>query len=344
MVAELAGVHVSTASRILRTEADDNGRKDTEVVRRVREASRRLNYVPDYYAASLRTQRIRAIGVLVPRLTDVVLATIYEGIDDEASQLGYQTLVANTLDRLALRRRRAELLRNRKVDCLIISDGHRRDPFLSELAAEEYPFVLVNRHVGDHPSVTCDDFAGGRLVGNHLADLGHEDIGIVAGLRHASTGWDRTRGCIGCLEERGIEVPSANIVFNGFSVKAGRMAAERLLSNKQPPTAIFAVNDYAAIGVMGAARDFGLEIGRDIAIVGFNDIDLAAELPVPLTSVRNPMREMGILAARAMVDRLQGGQVVSVRLSPTLLVRQSTSPRSRRNPNEVTVRANQLGK
>lgn len=343
-VAEEAGVATSTASRALaRARRELPPTSDTAI--RILAIADRMGYTRDLSAASLRTRRTLLLGVLVPRLTDVVLSTIYEGLEAEAAKHGYQTVVANTHDDPAEQRRRAELLLERRVDGLVFGDARLGETFLSSLAARGVPFVLVNRRQEPFDYVTCDDTEGGRLVATHLADFGHTTIGIVAGRPDASTGIDRTKGCVEGLRDRGIQVPSTRIVHSSFDAAGGRRAATTLLRCAPRPTAIFAVNDVTAIGVMGAIRDFGLTIGQDVAVVGFNDISLTADLPVPLTSVRSPMSEMGARAARLLIERLDvtehafppgaTARPSELRLTPRLIVRASSAHIS--PPNAVHV-------
>ncbi len=328
-IAQRAGVSLSTASRVL-TRARDGDPTLTPAAQRVLQVASELHYEPNLFAASLRTKRTRMIGVLVPRLTDVVLSTIYEGVDERASASGYQVVVANTMDDPREQRLRAERLIQRGVDGLVFGDAQVDDPFLDELADRAVPFVLVSRRHHPYPSVTCDDTTGGRIVGNHLADLGHRNIAVIAGQPYASTGIDRTEGCLAALQERGIGLHPDCVVHSGFDAQSGHAVTRRLMALPQPPTAIFAVNDTTAIGAMGALRDLGHSAGRDVAVVGFNDISIAAELPTPLTTVRSPLHEMGGQAASVLLQRLeQGGAPASapadeIRLYPQLIVRESS--------------------
>jgi LacI family transcriptional regulator len=320
-VAQRADVHVSTASRIL-----SRGGGTTATAARVHRIAQELGYRPDPYAASLRTHRTRAFGVLVPALTDLVLATVYDEIEQSASRLGYHTFVSNTRDDVAEQRRRVDLLLDRRVDGLILGDARLDDSLPDELAAREVPFVLVSRRHGGHPSVTCDDELGGRLAARYLLELGHQRLAVVAGEAYASTGRDRTAGFLAVCRERGVGVPASRVVSSRFDVAGGREAAETLLAQPTLPTAAFVVNDFAAVGFMGALRDRGLRAGEDIAVVGFNDVSIAGELPVPLTTVRSPLREMGARAVAALVARVNGEPVQPVRLAPELVVRASSGP------------------
>lgn len=331
-VARVAGVHASTVSRALRGEAG----VAAATVERVRRAAENLGYRPDPAAVGLRTRRSGLIGVLVPRLTDVVLATIYEGLDAAAAEAGFQTFVANTGDDPEVRRRRLDTLRDRRVDGVVLGDARIiDDDLLASLAAEGLPYVLVSRRSRGHLSVTTDDLRGGRLVAEHLLGLGHERVGVVAGRTFSSTGVERTRGFRERYAEAGLPVPDELVAPSRYDVSGGREAADVLLAVRPRPTALFAVNDFTAIGVMGAVRSAGLRIGEDVAVVGYNDVPLAAELPVPLTTVASPMIEMGRLGMTRLLDRAAGRPARSARLRPRLMARESTRPGEAAGPDRA---------
>lgn len=326
-IAQSAGVDVSTVSRVLNGSSEDAQRAASrETAERIRRWAAQLNYRPNPYAISLRTQRSNVIGVLVRRLSDIVLATIYEGIEDAAARHGMTTFVMNSHDQAAERRERTELALSRRVDGLIFGEAHIDGTFLDEIAARQVPFVLVNRRAGQHPAVTCDDYKGGRMVAEHFLALGRTRAGVIAGEPHASTSIDRTAGFLDRYREAGIKIPASRIVHSHFDAEGGRDAADRLLRPRTRPDAIFAVNDFDAIGTLGALRDQGLLPGRDIAIAGFNDTPLAAQLPIPLTSVRSPMREMGARSLELLRRVLAGEPVKSQQLKPELVVRASSDP------------------
>jgi len=224
---------------------------------------------------------------------------IYEGVEDAAARHRLATFVMNTYDRVADQRARAELALSRRVDGLILGDAHSDATFVDELAARNVPFVLVNRRAGSHPSVTCDDYRGDRLVAEHFLQQGHERVGVIAGEPFASTGLDRTAGFVDCYREAGIEVVT---VTSTFDTTGGHRATEDLLRQHRDMTGIFAVNDFAAVGALGAMRDAGLRPGEDVAIAGYNDTPLAAELPIALTSVRSPLHVMGTRALELLVS------------------------------------------
>lgn len=323
-IARLVGVNVGTVSRALSTDEVARGRVAPATVAQIRAAAEQLDYSPNLAGATLRTGRSRLFGVLVPRLTDIVLASVYEGVDQAAAEAGYFAFVTNTEDDPELQRARARKTLDRGVDALLVADARSDSETYVRLRDEGVPVVLFYRRLPGFVSVTVDDLAGGELVGGHLAAAGHTTMGVIAGPRYASTARDRCEGFVAGCARHGIEVRGPYVVPSGFGVLDGREAATRLLAQSPRPTAIFAVNDFAAIGAMGAIRDAGLETGRDIALVGYNDVPLAAQLPIALSSVSTPLREVGKRAVQATLEVLAGRTPESVRLPPTLQVRQSS--------------------
>jgi LacI family transcriptional regulator len=324
VVAARAGVHVSTVSRALTPGASGISAATAE---RIRTLAAELGYQRDPAAAALRTGRSRVFGVLVPRLTDFVLARIYEGLDAEAAEHGYNTFVANTTDDAGLRRERLEELLARRVDGIVLGDARLDGDDLVKLLAERnVPYVLVSRRLKGHLSVTTDDLLGGRLAAEHLLELGHRHVGVVAGEPYASTGAERTAGFVRRYAKAGLPLGPEYILDSRFDNAGGHAAGAELLALRPRPTAIFAVNDTAAIGVIGALREHGLRPGEDVAVVGYNDIPVVAEIPVPLTTIHSPMFEMGRQAMDLLLRRLNGEEVRSKRLRPHLVARASTLP------------------
>lgn len=326
MIAERAGVSVATVSRVLNERAHDRDRwASPATATSILEIAKALGYRRNPHAASLRTSRSDLVGVLVPRLQDFVLATIYEGIDEAAGERGISTFVTNSLDDPEQQRLRTQNMLDRRVDGLIFGDAHLDDPFLDDLAAQGVPFVLTSRRAGNHVSVTCDDVAGGRLIAAHLFEVGRRDVAVLAGLPFASTARDRTKGIVDGFRECGLDVSEHRVDWGGFDAAAGKRAAQRIFAEGPYPDAVVATNDFAAIGAMGVIRDHGLRIPEDIALVGYNDTPLAESISIPLTTVRSPMHQMGRRALEVLLDLLAGHEVASELLAPELIVRRSTA-------------------
>ncbi len=326
MIATELGVSPSTVSRVLNADGDNALRWGSpETVARIRAFAQEHGYSPNPQASSLRTRRSGLIGVLVPRLQDYVLATIYEGIEEAASESGLSTFVTNSLDTTENQRSRTRMMIDRRVDGMIFGDAHLDHRFLDEVHDQGVKFTLASRRAGDYPSATVDDVKGGRLVGQHLADCGRRDIAVLAGLEFTSTAQDRTRGLIEALADNGIRVPPERVVFSGFDPAGGRAAIEQILATGPVPDALFATNDFAALGAFGVLRDRGIRVPDDVALVGYNDTPLAEGGAVPLTTIRSPMHQMGREAVRLLLEVLAGKTPESVLLEPELIVRRSSA-------------------
>lgn len=322
-VARQVGVDISTVSRVLNPmPSSPGGAASPARAEMIRQVAADLGYQRNPHGASLRTARSELVGVLVPRLSDYVLATIYEGIEDGASIEGLTTFVMNTRDKVETQRARARLALSRRVDGLIMGDAHRDGRLVDEIAEQhQVPIVLVSRSTGRHLSVTCDDYRGGQLVAEHFLELGHAQVGVAAGPAYASTSTSRTAGFVDRYRDAGLGV---TVIPSSFDVEGGHEATCSLLQAYPDTTAVFAVNDFCAIGTLGAIRASGRRPGVDVAVAGFNDIPIAGELPLPLTSVRSPMHYMGRRALELLVAVQGGSRPDSEVLTPELVVRAST--------------------
>ena len=321
-VAAAAGVSKSTVSRILDERLP---RSNSETARRVRQVAAELGYVRDLSAASLRRGRTMTIGVIVPRLTDTVMAMLYEAIARACARAGQFAVVATTGDAPGAGRTAAETLLQRGVDGLILSTARIGDDFPEELTARGVPHVLALRTDGRSPSSVGDDRLGGYLATRHLIDLGHRRIGLIAGPAYASSALARGEGYRQAMAETGAEVNPGWVVASTFGIESGAEAAERLLRLEPRPTAIFAANDNTAIGALSTLARRGLSVPGDLSLVGYNDVPIVSSLPTPLTSVRVPFDQ---IAANAL-DLLTldpGHESETVRIAaPTLIPRRSTA-------------------
>ncbi|AEC21361.1 LacI family transcriptional regulator [Pusillimonas sp. T7-7] len=328
-------IHVSTVSRVLNgTDAEARSAASPEMITRIKQLAKQLNYRPNRQAIGLKTSKTRLIGVILPRLTDLVVATIYEGIDAGAKDKQYLTFVGITLDLPERQIQLCEAALDQNVEGLLIADARIDNAvYLEEIARRDIPTVLVSRHAPTHCSVTCDDYKGGQMAADHLVQLGHKKICLFAGEPYATTGHDRSEGFIQRCAELGVDIPPHWIIHSGFDTKSGRAAGELLFSgSKEKPTAIFAVNDFLAIGLLGALRDSGIQVGRDVAVVGFNDTPIAGELPIGLSTIRSPMYQMGYRSVELLLETIKGGRPKSEFLEPTLCVRESSNPNVRVYP------------
>ncbi|MCG7635269.1 LacI family transcriptional regulator [Gordonia McavH-238-E] len=325
-VARAAGVSKSTVSRVL-DERIPPSRSAT--ARRVREVANELGYRRNTYASNLRRGATATIGVVVPRLSDTVMALMFEAIERAAVRRGYFAIVATSGDDPADESAAASTLLDRNVDGLILASSRIDDPLPQQLRNDGVAHALVLRTDGKSPSAVGDDEAGGYLAVRHLVDLGHRDIGVLSGPLFTSSAAGRLEGARRALTEAGLATPSDRFVESGYGIEDGAQAARVLLVDPDArPTAVFCANDNLAIGAMSAAHEMSLGIGRDLSLIGYNDIPLAARLPTPLTSVRTAF---DAIAAEALSIVLQPDpkQPLIRTILPTLIPRDSTRPFAR---------------
>ncbi len=317
-VAAASGVPKSTVSRILDDSHPQPLGEKAEYVRRI---AQELGYVRDASAASLRRGKTMTIGVIVPRLTDTVMALLYEQIAAACAKTNQFAFVATTQDKPDATRIAAESLIRRGVDGLILATARLDDDFPRELEQRNFPFALVLRTDGKSRASLGDDELGGYLATRHLLDFGHTHIGLIAGPTFASSSAGRVAGYKRALQEASIDLRTDLIVDSSFSIESGTEAAEQLLRTNNPPTAIFAVNDNTAIGALAAIRKMEMSVPEDISLVGYNDIPLVSQLPVPLTSIRVPFDQIASNALEVLRNRPANKTLVA---KPTLIPRQSS--------------------
>lgn len=324
-IADRAKVHVSTVSRALNPSP---GRPvSEEMAARIRVIADEMGFEPNPWARSLRTNRTQTLGLVIPRLVDSVMASVFESAESAAISCGYQAITVSTGDdpvRLAAATQR---LLDRRVDGLVLAAARLNEPILADLKAKGVPFVLLNRASGDSICFHADDELGAYLATQHLLERGHRRIAHAAAVDGTSTSTSRRDGYIRALKNARFSVDENLIVGSDLSIDSGIDVGTRLLTRRDRPTAVFAANDDVAIGIMAVARDLGLRVPQDLAVVGFNDTRLADALPVPLSSVAIPLPEMGKHAVVELVRLIEGKKVTSRVFPVELKVRASSSPR-----------------
>lgn len=320
-VAKAASVSTSTASRVLDERLP---RSDTPAAQRVRRVAKELGYVRDPLAAGLRRTGTSTVGVVVPRLTDIVMALLYEEIAAAAAARGLFAVVATTHDHPDREALAVQSLLRRRVDGIIRTTARTDARLDVERLGSTVREVLALRADGILPAAVGDDRLGGRLATRHLIDLGHTRIGLVGGPTYATSAVGRHQGYLEALDDAGLDPDPSLMVGDAFSIEAGEEAGLTLLARSDRPTAIFAANDYVAIGVLSIASKLGLRVPADLSLVGYNDIPIVAKLPVPLTSVRVPFAQIAAGALSLLLDD-QDPEPRTLTYAPTLIPRRSTA-------------------
>jgi LacI family transcriptional regulator, repressor for deo operon, udp, cdd, tsx, nupC, and nupG len=326
-VAKRAGVSTATVSRVL-------SRPDVvaeETRRKVIQTIERLGFTPNSAAANLRKLRTSKLLVTVPDISNPFFSQILQGIEDAAQRQGYAVLLGDTQHNPKREERYASMLKKKEADGLIFL-GHRLPKEAAALVKAAAPRCapIVNGceftpSLGV-PSVHIDNTRAAGEAMEHLYLLGHRRIGVITGPLASPLSRDRLRGVRAQAKARGAD-DDLIIVQGDFSVASGAAMAEQLLLRRDRPSAVFCFNDGMAIGVIQAAKRLGQRVPDDVSIVGFDDIQFARYMDPPLTTVAQPMREIGEGTVRLLLEILGGNQIapVSITLPHTLMVRGSTA-------------------
>lgn len=321
-VSRLARVSMSTVSRVL----NGNVPVAESTRNRVLQAVSELDYRPNAFARSLATNRSGGVGVIVNELTSPYYGVMVSGVEGVVEEAGMHILVASGKAEVAFEQRAIEILRSRRVDALVLHVEALSDESVLELMAGDLPVVLVGRHIaeaGDR-SLSMDNEFGGRLATDYLLENGHRVIGHLTGPLNFPDSRARLHGYRQALGAAGVDYTDELVIESDWLDEGGYGAAQRLLRRRPDITAIFAGNDQMAAGVLQALRDAGRSIPEDISVVGFDDVLFARYLYPSLTTVRQPLHEMGAAAARLVLSALGGKEVeVPRKFEPELIRRQS---------------------
>jgi LacI family transcriptional regulator len=318
-------VSQSTVSRALR--GDPRVRVETR--RAVAETAERLGYRPAWVSAPAQPPA-RTVGVVVSDLTNPFFPTLLNPVHDELRIMGYRVALFAERTDIPTGQQALNNLLDRSIDGVLVTTATLDSRLTEVLGEREVPLVLLNRYVDglDVDRVVADNQRGGGLAVRHLLDLGHRRIGVIRGPANTSTSRDRHAGVLESLHDNDVRLDERLVHEGPFSHQSGYQHAMQLLRLPEPPTALVCGNDVVAFGAIDAAKSMGLDVPRDISIIGFDDVPMAAWEVFQLTTVRQPLAEMAREAARLLVERIEydgeigGGRE---RLFATNLVSRSTT-------------------
>ncbi len=297
--------------------------------RRILDAARELNYQPNYFARSLRLQRTYTIGVIAEQIGDPYGAMVISGIEEHLRESEYFFLTVIHRHDPRILQNYSRMLVTRGVEGFITVDT-------SITERPSRPTVAVAGHTSV-PGVTnliLDQQLAARLVLTHLLELGHRDIAFMKGPTSSSDSATRWAAICAASDELGVRIRPKLVVQieqDLTTPQLGYPFAKGLLARQQPFTALFAYNDLSAIGAIWAFREAGLNVPEDISVVGFDDVPLAVFSSPELTTVRQPLQRMGQIAAKTLIDQIEGKAKfqAEIVIEPELIVRASTGPASR---------------
>jgi LacI family transcriptional regulator len=327
-VARESGVSYSTVSRALTGYEFVKPSTRDKVLR----AAEKLGYVPNQQARSLAGGRSNLIGVLVPNLTNGYITEIIRGIDEELQKSGYNLILYTTHRHEGKESSYVATISNGGADGLLLVVPMISNSYLDAMRQQNFAYVLIDQADESEKSamINATNRQGAYDATAYLIGLGHRRIGFVTGLPGLNSASERLEGYKAALKNHGIRLNQELIAAGNFLHHGGYLAAQKLLSLAAPPTAVFAGNDLSAFGVMEAVRERGLLIPDDISIIGFDDIPQASITYPKLSTVRQPLEQMGSVAVQMLLEHLENpargmGQVT---LATQLVIRDSCqSPR-----------------
>ena len=328
-IAEMAGVSVSTVSRVLNNKASEYRiSPDTEQV--ILEAAGKLKYRPNQIARGLRLNKTNTLGVVAPDVSNPFFAYIIKRVQNVAHQLGYSIVVCNTDENLDQEVEHVNVLYRNRVDGLIAMPVGQEFRHFLEWAERGRPLVLLDRCIDDLDAnrVVVDNYTGAYEAVEHMIGFGHERIAVIQGLPGTYTNTERLRGYRQALVDHGLTVHENLIVGGDFREENGYLETKLLLTMPERPTAIFATSDLITLGALKAIHEEGLTLPDDMSMVMFDDFDFAPYLKCPITAVRQPKELMGEMAVKLLVDELKGESRGGKRvvLKSHLIARESVGP------------------
>jgi LacI family transcriptional regulator len=322
-IAEIAGVSITTVSHVV------NGTRAVaeETKAAVLRAIETTGYTGDAIARSLVTGGTRTLGVAISLMANPYFAALMQSIEREAANAGYTILLADTHDAVDTERATVRTLRSRRVDGLLLTPAPGDGSVISELVALDVPTVLVDRVAtrGDVDQVGAENIQATSALTAHLASLGHRRIGMISGAPGLTTSEERSLGYRLGLGRAGLTWTEELVACGESSRDGGALALSTLFALPEPPSALVVGNDSMMVGVLHEARRRGLRIGHDLPVVVYDDVEWADLVDPPLTTMAQPIEEIGRQAVRLLLARIADPErkPETVRLAPTLRHRAS---------------------
>ena len=309
-IAKKLKISPSTVSRALRDHPDIS--KETKS--KVQTLAQKIYYQPNSIAQSLKARKTYTIGVIVPEIRHDFFSTVISGIEDVAYDRGYTILVSQSHENEEKERLNIKAMISNRVDGLMISisqNTRNKEPFLS-LKRQKIPFIFFDRAFKDADfetsMVVVDDFEGAQTAVEHLIEKGYRRIAHFAGPEFIPISRNRLQGYKSALKKHNIRYDKQLVIQGGFNEEDGIIGFQKFLQLKKMPDAIFAVNDPVAIGAFMQIKENGLKIPDDIALVGFSDNPVMSLIEPAVTTVKQPMYEIGQVAAKLLLEQIENDQ------------------------------------
>ena len=322
-IAKAADLTPSSVSRAL----NNHPRISRQTKEKVLALAQKMGYSPNLFARGLVKKKTYLIGLQVYDFRNPFYAELTRSIQDTAQESGYWVIQASTDDDQDKADALIDSMIKMGVEGIIFASCKLQDKTVEKLIDNNFPVVLVNRklkkNIGDY--VVLDNTYGAYLMVNHLINHDYRRIAMISGPRSVSTSADRHRGYTRALKDRGLKIDEEIIKYGSFSQETGFRFAKQFMSLLNPPRAIFCGDDAIALGAMRALGELGKRVPDDVAVVGFDDAEISSHPLIQLTTVSQNLQEMGRLAAKTMVERIEGKQknLQKILIEPHLIIRRS---------------------
>lgn len=330
-VSQKVGVSVATVSRVLNH--PELVSEDTR--KKVLEAMRELDFVPNSVARSLAMNKTSTIGLVIPNILNPLYPKIAKGVEDVVYKKGYNILLSNTEYDISREKESIEMLLGKKVDGLIICSSLLEQEDIDKIKKQDTPIVFLGGLIEDNGLniVYTDYLLGAYLAINHLINTGYRKIAYIGGTMNKRENIEKLEGYKKAMNESGIELKSEYILEAKGDIESGYLAFKKLLRLDIKPEAIFTANDLMAFGVIDAIKDLGYSVPDNFAVVGFDDISMSSLIEPKLTTVTHPVYRMGLTAARLLIDEIESSCEENFKqkifIQPTLKIRKSCGHENR---------------
>lgn len=322
-VAKLAKVSIATVSRVTSNEGVVNEKTKARVLKAMEE----LGYIPNSAARTLRMSQSNIIVVLMINIKNSFFSEFIRGIEEVAREAGYYLLIGSTNGEKEKEKEYLNLIRESRADGVILTTANVEADTTIEKISQDSPIVLTFDYIPnpDIPSISIDNESASRKITNHLIELGHRRIAHITGDMQRLQSKTRLSGYKQAFYQNGFQVDESLIQEGGYLLEDGYLAAQKLLYFENRPTAIYGGNDNVAIGALKAVHDAGLRVPEDIAVVGFDDIDMARYMNPGLTTIHQPRYEIGKRAMELLLKKIKKEKIDQphIILEDKLLIRES---------------------
>ncbi len=327
-VARRAGVSTSTVSRALSGKIP----VDQATKERVLQAVMDLNYHPNALAKGLKEGKTGTLGLVIPNIRNPIFPAVARGVEDAARRQGYTVVLCNTDEDVAREREYVDKLRKMWVDGILFATTGKDSHHIQALKESGFPVVLLIRHLEeDMDTVIIDNEHAAYEAVSYLVKTGHKRIAMIYGDPEMPLYRRRYDGYIRALKDAGLPALEELIVVDSTEKSNGYEAMSRLLHGQELPDAVFAMSDPKAMGVIRAIKDRGYRVPEDISVIGFDDLEISEILEPPLSTVSQPLYEMGVAAADRLIQRILGDTqtpVGAIWMNTRLVIRKSTRDRN----------------